>query len=359
MVHYVSLTYHSRMAPEVQPETPVSWFHTRATHYVEAQMLFHLSQVGVMTELHRGPARAEDIAERLHLDVHVLRTMLDYVVGIDNLLSLGDNREYTLTEFGRQVFARFAKNESMEEFNFFDVRVGCFGPVWHNLGNLVTGTARYGQDFQREGRFAAQGVSKLARHLIKPIDEAVAQTGSTHIVVVGVTPGLVDVIADHHPDAALFGLDRERTTLDTIGVNDRGEPLAQPVQGDFFKPGEWAAAVRGAPPATGLLVSIHFHEFLAHGIDAMSALIGDLRAHFPGWHVLALEQDRLPESARADTPHTLWLYAHSNVLIHHLIGNARILSREEWLDVLTVDGGRMVDVINAGYLGYNGYLIAL
>ena len=356
----LAVPYHPPMGRDTQRETPVSWFHTRATHYVEAQMLFHLSQVGVIAELHRAPATAEELAARLQLGVHVLRTMLDYVVGVDDLLQTDERGRYVVTEFGDQVFRRFAKNELMEEFNFFDVRVGCYGPVWHHLGAMLTGAARYGEDFHRVGQHAAEGVSKLSRHMIKPIDESVARTGCRHLAVIGVTPGLIEAIAEHQPGLSLYGLDRDQAALDELGAALDGKPSVRLLQGDFFKPETWARELFGADqPATGLLVSIHFHEFMARGIDAMKALMGALKQQFPGWHVLALEQDRLPESAREDTPETLWLYAHSNILIHHLIGNGKILTREEWLDVLGSGGAAVEAVINAEYLGYHGYLVAL
>lgn len=348
------------MGRDEQPETPVSWFHTRATHYVEAQMLFHLSQAGVMTELYRGPATAETIAERLQLDTEILRTLLDYVVGIDNLLRLNQRCEYVLTDFGHQVFKRFSKNDSMEEFNFFDVRVGCFGPVWKHIGEMVSGRAVYGKDFQRDGAFAAQGVSKLSRHLIKPIDRAVTKTGARRLAIVGVTPGLVEVIGRHHPDAVLTGLDRDPEALADLDASIASGIAIERLHADFFKPCDWAAQVRDADPAdTGLFISIHFHEFMARGHQALRQLMADLREHFPGWHVLALEQDRLLESARAETPDTLWLYAHSNVLIHHLIGNAKVLTRDQWIDILSSNGATLVDIFSAEYLGYNGYLVAL
>ena len=58
-------------------------------------------------------------------------------------------------------------------------------------------------------------------------------------------------------------------------------------------------------------------------------------------------------------PHARWLYGQSNVLIHHLIKNGQILSREAWIEIFR-DGGATVQSANpTGYLDYLAFVVRL
>ena len=74
-------------------ESPESWFHNRATLYVEAQILFHLNQAGVWGLLKQGGAHtAPEIAGSLRLDPAATDALLDYVFQVDRLLSATSGR---------------------------------------------------------------------------------------------------------------------------------------------------------------------------------------------------------------------------------------------------------------------------
>jgi hypothetical protein len=64
----------------------------------------------------------------------------------------------------------------------------------------------------------------------------------------------------------------------------------------------------------------------------------------------------LPAEDRSKVTDTLWLYSQSNVLIHHLIGNGRILSRDAWIDVGRRAGCSRVSDRPCNYLGYRAFL---
>ena len=102
-------------------ETPEQWFHRRATHYVEAQVLFHLGQAGVFHQLDSaGACSIEELAAELDLVPEVLATCMEYVHGIDGLLSIDEESRYGLTEFGEAVLARFGRTDGeTKHFNFF------------------------------------------------------------------------------------------------------------------------------------------------------------------------------------------------------------------------------------------------
>ena len=58
-------------------------------------------------------------------------------------------------------------------------------------------------------------------------------------------------------------------------------------------------------------------------------------------------------------PPAVWSYHASNVLIHHLIDNGRILTRHEWLALFTGAGARIERISPTGFLGYNAYVLEL
>ena len=80
----------------------------------------------------------------------------------------------------------------------------------------------------------------------------------------------------------------------------------------------------------------------------------------PGWTLVALEQPH-PGSSPDEQPDTSvgHRYAHSNVLIHHLIGNGRILSGADWSALFAAAGCTVVEQRPLDYLGYNAIVARL
>ena len=128
--------------PDSTPPSPESWFHEVATHYVEAQALFHLNRCGVFVALDSGGASsAPALAESLGLQLEPLSTLLDYVVGVGRLLERDDQGRYGFTAWGLEVLDRYGRraDDGRRSFNFFDVRVGAYGPIWAAMGGLLRG----------------------------------------------------------------------------------------------------------------------------------------------------------------------------------------------------------------------------
>lgn len=338
-------------------ESPESWFHRRATHFVEAQVLFHLNQAGVLQTLRQGPCTAAEVARTLDLDPAVTDTLLDYVFGIDDLLDRNDAGQYSLSAFGDQVLARYSDSQSDKEkssINMFDVRVGAYGPVWQRLGGMLKKEVRHGIDFHREGRFAEKGVTKLARHFAGTICEAIDQLDIETALEIGTTTGLLGQLSERRPGLALYGLDKNRRALDETKETLHLEHCdAHLIQADFLDVSAWTGNIKSERP--GLIFSLHFHEILAQGVDRLVAALRELQQRLPGWVVLALEQPRLPQSERSSLEEALWLYGQSNILIHHLIGNGRILSREGWAELGELAGCLKVTDTSCGYLGYRAF----
>jgi len=338
------------------------WFHRLATHYVEAQALYHLNRVGVFQLLERrGALGVSEIASELGLVEDVLRTLMFYVAGVDRLLARDAEGRYAFSEWGVQVLERYGRQtKDGPLFNFFDVRVGAYGPVWSGLDRLLTGEARYGEEIVRRGEVAGDAVYKVSARLEPGLTEVVESLGVARVMEFGVTTGLLSRLGARFPELQLMGLDRNPHELTKAEEHAAVAGIAgvEWVQADLFDIDSWQH-VLPADGAPGLFFSVHFHEFLSVGLDRVKLWLQDLRTRYPGWVLLAMEQPMLSEEARNEIPEAQWLYNHSNILIHHLIGNGRILSDQGWIDLFRSSGGQLERVQTLNYLGYNAYSLQL
>jgi hypothetical protein len=332
---------------------PQTWFHDKATAYVEAQMLFHLGRAGVFAALADGPATTQALADRLGLELAPLTASLEYIAGVDALLERDPSGAYGLTAFGRAVLARFGRDTpSGLRVNLFDVRVGAYGPVWAGLGGMLDGSTPYGEGVQRAGDEAATALYTVCTRMAPALRAEVQALGVQQAVEIGVTTGLLEHLSGL--GLRLHGLDRDPAALSGAEAR-RAAAGTDPVSWiahDLFDPA-WTDGLADAGP--GVLYSVHFHEILAAGEDRLVALLRALGERLPGWCVLAAEQPRLPDTDRETTPRSGWLYAQSNVLIHHLIGNGRILPDDGWRALFARAGLEPVRINDMNYLGYRSY----
>src|SRR5436853_111917 len=344
-------------------ESPESWFHRKATFYVEAQILFHLNQAGVFKLLNGGGSyTAREIADSLHLEPGPADALLDYVFEVDDLLDRDQENKYSLSEFGRKVIGRYSDmkaDASRQSINMFDVRVGAYGPVWQNLGRMLSGDGRYGEDFHRQGRYAENGVFKLAMNFWNSLVEHVDELGVDSVLEVGLKTGLVEKLAERYPDHVLYGLDRSESALESnaSAAAAKGIRNISWIRRDFFDLHGWRGRVDS--DRRGLIFSLHFHELMAKGEERFVEVLRGLKTTHPNWAVVAFEQPRMPHIDKGNISETLWLYSQSNILIHHLIGNGRILSRDAWMDLGYQAGCRKVSDRACNYLGYRAFVFEL
>lgn len=358
----------SRRSGKQEDALPASWFHRMSTNYVEVQILFHLNQVGVLDYLRQhGACSVHELSERLKLSQGVLNPLLDYIHGVDDLLIRDEDGKYLLSANGCSIIDRFSTKNlgNLNQINMFDVRVGCYGPVWANLTGMLKGEVVYGRDFIRDGCFAEGGVLKLSDKFWPALESVVKSLKVDHALEVGLTTNLLSRLHDKWPSICLFGLDQNKSTL--CAAQERFDTLqigsgigAEWILGDIFEIDSWVDRIDLSVRASrGLIYSLHFHEFMAKGHDAVVDLFRMLRTHFPGWYLVAFEQPILSEIQRPQYSDVEWLYAQSNVLIHHLIGNGRILATEEWHGLANEAGCRVVSDDPCDYLGYRAYLFEL
>lgn len=329
--------------------SPQDWFHRLATDYVAAQAVFHLNQAGVFARLEAGPATAGVLSRRLHLRPVILAGLLDYLVGVEELLRRRPDGRYALSRFGRAVLARYG-GAKRGRFNLFDVRVGAYGPVWSSLGEMLAGRARYGKEVRRDGRFSAAALPLVARGLLPALRREAAALPASGLVELGVGSGLLERLAQSPRWKAALGVDRDPAAL-LQAAPRRG------VRADVFDLPAWAGKV--ARPSSTVFFSIHFHEFLAAGRPKLVGLLRSMRRAFPGSFLILLEEPRQPLSARARLGRTRWLYGQSNVLIHDLVGKGRILSSRDWARLIAAAGCRLRSARPTGYLDYAALVIEL
>jgi hypothetical protein len=341
----------------VTPDSPEEWFHETATRFVAAQALFHLNDCGVIAALAAGPASAEDLAARLSLEPRVLAGLLDYVSRVDPVIGRDAGGRFALTDFGRRVLERYGRRDGDRvEYNFFDVRVGGYGPVWAALGGMLRGRARYGREVVRAGDGAARGLYRSAAGLLPALRAAADAARAEAVAEIGVDDGLLARLAAERPGLDAVGVDLSAEALDAARAAAGGGERPRWTRGDFFAPEGWA----GAPAAGRLLVfTLHLHELAAAGTDRVRAALAALGRARPGTVFAAFEQPLLPDSARETLPPARWLYAQSNVLIHELVGKGRILPEAEWLGLLGAAGGTVRPPADAGFLGYRTYAVEL
>ncbi len=342
--------------------SPELWFHRISTHYVQAQILFHLNQARVFEVLRdQGPLTVQDLADKLRLDRNVADVLLRYVHGIDCLLQVDSGGRYSLSPFGQAVVERFSNSGPKIDrgINMFDVRVGCFEPVWSNLGGMLSGQVKYGVDFVRNGNFADQGIQKFSQKFWPALSRILAQVKADTAVEVGITTDLLLDIGARMPGVRPYGIDRNpiRVASAKARAKEVGLETIKYLHGDIFAPDTWIQSV--GRTTSGVLYSIHFHEFIAINQHRQDGLFQALKRGLPGWYVLVFEQPRMPSSAKQDLPEALWLYSQSNILIHELIGNGRILSRADWVAAGETSGCRLILDEPCDYLGYRAFLFQL
>jgi len=339
---------------------PERWFHERATQYVTAQLFFHLGQSGVFGLLADGePHSASELAVDLGLDSEVLDLLLDYLSAVDPVLERASDGAYLLSQFGLEVVDRYGQHKGDAlELNLFNVRVGAYGPVWEGVGALLRGEARYGDGVLRKGDESAEALRTICVRMLPGLGGLIDAIAPGRLVEVGVTTGLLEGIASERPEIQCFGLDRAAEALEGAAVRwtAAGGSSAHWIRADVFDVDAWASALAEGPP--GVLFSVHFHELLAGGDDRFVQLLRDLGHSLPGWRIIALEQPR-PERGAQPTDKVQHLYAWSNVLIHHLIGNGRILSSAEWQALFERGGCRVAAPTALNYLGYEAYVAEL
>ena len=258
-----------------------------------------------------------------------------------------------MTAFGQTVLQRYGRGTSEGvQVNMFDVRVGAYGPVWAGLGGMLDGSTPYGRGVARAGEEAATALYTICTRMAPALRAVVADLDIEQAVELGVTTGLLEQLSGM--GLRLHGLDRSAAALEAAEqrrIAAGADPVAW-ISHDLFEP-TWADDL--ASGGIGVLFSVHFHEIISGGEDRLVTLLEALGQRLPGWFVVAMEQPRLREDEEDSTSRSEWLYAQSNVLIHHLIGNGRILTDHQWIALFARAGLKQVQIKEMNFLGYRSH----
>lgn len=336
-------------------DSPENWYHTVGAHYLAVQIYFHLNQVGVMNFLiDHAPVEAAQIAQQLNLDERLLTDLLLYIAHVDSIVEVNDNKEFQYTDFGLDVIKRYGRVENNQTtLNFHNVRVGGFSPIFNSMTELLKKEKTYGQDVFRNGGAIEAGLYTISDRFVDSVHTAVKRLKPSAIVELGTDTGLIWKAKEAAPEAQLYGLDKSEAVIKEAQEKLKASENTSPVtwlQENLYEVEKWAPQIKEKERVC--FFSVHFHEFVKDTKDQVATAVEKMKSHFPGSHIIVLEQPMHSTKDRNKMSEALWLYSHSNVLIHHLINSGRILPIEEWLDLFQGAGAELVDQRATGYLGY-------
>jgi hypothetical protein len=313
--------------------SPADWFHTLGTHYTEAQFIFELNQCGVIEYIHKkNIASAEDIAKDLNYQLQPLKTSLDYLAKISDLIAKNENNQFYFTEFGLKVLEHYKREDAGKlTYNLLDVRVGAYGNVWSSLGEMIRGKKIYGKDFIRRGEYANQGVHILGAKIGKNLSSLIKSQSYEQVIELGLNSSSLVHIGSENPNVKLFGIDKKKEAIDvyTELFNEKRHKNHKLIQANIYDTQTWTKEVDASKKT--LVYSLHFHEFLSAGEKELSVFLHNIKQSFPQIHLGLIEVPLVPDSERDKVSPIKWMYSASDVLIHELIGIGKILPEDEWM----------------------------
>lgn len=342
-------------------ENPRAWFHELATHYLVAQVIFHLSQTGVIQELDIAESvDVKDLSQKLSLDERVLSIVLEYAAGTDPVIEkIGEGR-YRLTDFGREVARQFCRKDSEgRKYNLFDVRIGALGNVWQNLSGLLKGDLVYGKNIVRNGAYAADGVYKLAAGNFPSLENAVRDFSPSAVVEFGPTSGLMQLLAGKFPDLRLYGIDRKQESLDEAEryARNAGVSNIKWIRSDMYDIGAWSPNL--VTEKNVIFFSVHFHEFLSAGENRFREFLAEMAGEFKGSRIIVMDIPAIAPDVKESVPPSLWQFSAYNIISHHLIGTGRILTEDQWKNLLQIPQAKLIRVEPSGSFGYVSFHLDL
>lgn len=341
--------------------SPESFFHEVGTHYVVAEILFSLNQTTILSRLFdAGTLDLEKVCKEERLNQQVVTSLLDYLSNVTPLFEYSREKSTVhLSEFGQKYLSRYSRRtaDGSLHLNFWDVRVGGYGNVWNAVDRLSTNQLTYGVDIKREGQFAEGGVFKTANGFWPAIESTLKMLTDVDVIgEFGINSGLLKFVEQKIPQLKIMGIDKSNESIQNF-KNIFGESKQIDLKYEnILNVASWGHGLGRS--GKKLFFSVHFHEFMA--VDGLvPMLMRNLKNQFDEPYILSFEQPRYDSTERENMQEHLWLYSQSNILIHHLIGNGKILSRTEWARLFESTGGRILEQKPIGYLGYEMFLVKL
>jgi SAM-dependent methyltransferase len=309
-----------------------------------AQVLVALWDSGMYEYVRKhGGFTMETAAEYLHLDVEILRSLIDYMIG-RGLMVTGADGTITLTDKGTPYWNYITRGVLTSHLAGYNQMLVHLGPL------LRKEISMYDPKLDRDGRLVAcgSGFALLGSGTIPWILKTVNQFGGKFVMDIGSgAGGFLIQLALRWPDGGGIGIDMNaqavaeaRKNALHCGVSDRvifhqAKLSADPMTID-------KALLDKVDTLTAMYL---IHEFAGRGGPAaISAAISQLHKQFPGRKLLMLEGERADAAALGiNSPRTHAQLDYS--FIHPLSRQGPLRSVKEWEQIIHDAGAKLIERI--------------
>jgi len=243
---------------------------------------------------------------------------------------------FTLTSYGEALY---------RDRGFLLWLASGYGEPLRQLGSMLTGGKRYGDDVTRDGRWVADGTALMAKRYILPGAMALlSRLSFGNILDLGCGNARFLIAVCHASGARGIGVDvspaayaeAEKAVADA-GLRDR----IQLALGDV-------RALDEIPDIADVDLVVAFfllHEFIAVGRDSLTAYLSGLSRRLPpgaGMVVGEVEPPAEGTESQVFTPEFSYI---------HAVMRQRLLSADDWTRVLDEGGFEVAEIVRPGIPG--------
>lgn len=330
-------------SPQTEPQTEPPAARRPAFDIFEgfalSSVLAGLEMGGLLTSLEGDGLATATVADRAPDAAALLAASLRYLA--DRGVVVSDGEVYRLTDFGRAV---------CPDKGYLVWLVGGYGGPLRHLAELVTGAARYGHDYTRDGEWVAGGAALLGRADVVPYAlDLLGSISFRHMLDIGCGNARFLLLACERFGSTGVGVDLSpeacrlaEAAVDAAGMRDRVQ-VALGDAADLWKIPRLAE--------TDLVVTFFLlHEILAGGRDALVGYLRELAGHLPtGARLLVAEVEppvrgedgAVPEPQRF-TPEFTYV---------HAIMSQTLYDAGQWELALTDGGFHVLETRRSGMPG--------
>jgi SAM-dependent methyltransferase len=303
--------------------------------YALSNVLAGLEIGGLLPTLEQKGLSNEIVLDRAPEAAKLLVASLRYLA--DRGLVRADDGGYVLTEYGREVCA---------DKGYLLWLVGGYGEPLSKLDKFVTGAARYGLDYTRNGEWVAGGAAMLGRADVVPYAIGLLKgIEFTRMVDIGCGNARFLLLACQQFGASGVGVDLspEACQLAEEAVARAGmQERVQISLGDA----EDLDRIPGLAETDLVVTFFLLHEVLGKGRTALVDYLRELSDRLPpGAHLLVAEvepPDRGVSDRQWFTPEFTYVHAVMSQILY---------TAEQWTEALTDGGFEVVEMLRDGMPG--------
>lgn len=307
--------------------------------YAVMDCLAALEQVGLLAKLCSG--EAVDIDGHPEVDRAVLETVLEYLFENDLLRRTGSGR--------------YAVRDPRRFEVTLDALYAClaYREPGHDMGQLLSGQARYGRDVSRSDKYDAIASATLTSKFSYGFAQSLIQrSGADSLLDIGCGTGqFLSYLAERGFTGRLYGMDQAEDAIAAGKAAQRQRDNVQLFVGDALRLKESARQIGVQSVA---LVSFMFvlHEFDDHLVKAVLAGIADA---FPQAGLLLIELvDRTSDELRRTRETTVF----PELKLVHRLSNQVLRTSRQWVSLLDGSGYRVAAQSRNDLANHVGFLFA-